>query len=279
VRGRHRPAGAPGTVASADGVPSHPLRPSVSMVAASRVGEAQAELVARVRAEIAAAADPERAVHQQAYMKSAMPFRGVPMPEVRRITKAALREHPLEAQAALLDAVTTLWDAAAYREERYAALTVLQVPKHRRWRDPTLLLLYEHLVLTGRWWDVVDDLATHAVGELLVADPGRVAPVIRRWAASDDLWLRRAALVSQVGARDRTDANLLADVIDAVLAPPEALSRDFFTRKGVGWALRDYARTDPVWVRSFVAAHAGRLSPLSIREATKHLPEAGATGE
>jgi 3-methyladenine DNA glycosylase AlkD len=236
-------------------------------------------LTTTVRHELGAARDPVRAAQQQAYMKSDMPFRGVPLPEVRRITKAALSAHPLVDQAALLEAVTTLWDAAAYREERYAALTVLQVPKHRQWRDLTLLPLYEHLVLTGRWWDVVDDLATHAVGELLRAEPDHVAPVIRRWAASDDLWLRRAALDCQVGAKDRTDADLLADVIKTVNAPPEALSRDFFVRKGIGWALRDYARTDPAWVRSFVAEHADQLSPLSIREATKHLPEAGPTGE
>lgn len=212
-------------------------------------------------------------------MKSAMPFRGVPMPEVRRLTKAAVRAHPLEDHAALLDAVTTLWDAAIHREERYAALTVLQMPRHRRWRDLSLLPLYEHLVLTGRWWDVVDDLATHAVGELLRAEPDQVAPVIRRWATSDDLWLRRAALVCQVGAKDRTDADLLADVIEAALAPPEAISRDFFVRKGIGWALRDYARTDPEWVRGYVGAHRDELSPLSIREATKHLPGARPTGE
>lgn len=239
----------------------------------------RSDLVEQVRTELAAAADPERAVQQQAYMKSAMPFRGVPMPEVRRLAKAAVRAHPLEDQGALIVAVTALWDAAAHREERYAALTVLQVPKHRRWRDLTLLPLYEHLVLTGRWWDVVDDLATHAVGELLRADPDRVGPVIRRWAANDDLWLRRAALVCQVGAKDRTDADLLADVIEAALTPPEAVSRDFFVRKGIGWALRDYARTEPAWVRSFVDAHAARLSPLSVREATKHLPQARPTGE
>ena len=242
-------------------------------------GRSTVPLMAQIRADLAAAADPDRAVQQQAYMKSAMPFRGVPMPEVRRITKAALRAHPLEGQAALIDAVTELWDAAAFREERYAALTVLQVPKHRRWRDLALLPLYEHLVLTGRWWDVVDDLATHAVGELLRAHPDRVAPVIRQWAADDDLWLRRAALVCQVGAKERTDAGLLAAVIEAALAPPEAVSHDFFVRKGVGWALRDYARTDPEWVRLFVDARADDLSPLSVREATKHLPEAGPTGE
>jgi len=199
-------------------------------------------------------------------MKSAMPYRGVTLPEVRRVAKAALKEHPLHDQSDLIATVIALWDDAEYREERYAALTVLQVPKHRNWRDLTLLPLYEHLVITGRWWDLVDDLASHSIGELLRAYPTELAPVMREWAANDDLWRRRAALVCQVGAKSETDPELLADIIMAAVG-----ERDFFVRKGIGWALRDYARADPDWVRAFVAGHADVLSPLSIREATKHL--------
>lgn len=207
-------------------------------------------------------------------MKSAMPFRGVTLPDVRRIAKAALREHPIADQAELVGTVNDLWDAAEFREERYAALTVLQVPRHRQWRDVPLLPLYEHLIVTGRWWDLVDDVSTHALGELLRAHPTDVAPTIRVWASDDDLWRRRAALVCQVGAKSDTDRQLLADVIEA--AAPE---RDFFVRKGIGWALRDYARTDPRWVQDFVDSHRDLLSPLSVREATKHLPKGRATGE
>ncbi len=199
-------------------------------------------------------------------MKSAMPYRGVTLPEVRRIAKSALKEHPLRDQSDLIAAVSALWDDAEYREERYAALTVLQVPKHRPWRGLAMLPLYEHLVITGRWWDLVDDLASHSIGELLRAYRTEVAPVMRAWASDDDLWRRRAALVCQVGAKSETDPDLLADIITGTVD-----ERDFFVRKGIGWALRDYARTDPGWVRAFVAGHADVLSPLSIREATKHL--------
>lgn len=199
-------------------------------------------------------------------MKSTMPYRGVTMPEVRRIAKTALKEYPLRDQSHLIATVTGLWDNAEHREERYAALTILQVPKHRPWRDLTLLPLYEHLVITGRWWDLVDDIATHAIGELLRAHPAEVAPVMRFWASDDDLWRRRAALVCQVGAKSETDADLLGDIIT-----PAMDEQDFFVRKGIGWALRDYARTDPDWVGAFVVEHAYELSPLSIREATKHL--------
>jgi 3-methyladenine DNA glycosylase AlkD len=223
-------------------------------------------LTITIRSALAAAGDPARASQQQAYMKSAMPYRGVTLPEVRRIAKAALQDHPLRDQPDLVAAVSALWDDAEYREERYAALTVLQVPKHRSWRDLTLLPLYEHLVITGRWWDFVDDLASHSIGELLRTHRAEVAPVMRAWASDDDLWRRRAALVCQVGAKSDTDPELLADIITAAV-----VERDFFVRKGIGWALRDYARTDSDWVRAFVAEHADQLSPLSIREATKHL--------
>lgn len=199
-------------------------------------------------------------------MKSAMPYRGVVMPDVRRIAKSAVRQHPLCSQKELIAAVEELWDNAQYREERYAALTVLHVPPHQPWRDLTLLPLYEHVVVTGRWWDLVDDLATHAIGELLRPHRPEVSPVMRGWASSEDLWLRRAALVCQVGAKAETDPALLADIITAAVG-----EQDFFVRKGIGWALRDYAGTDPDWVRAFVSEHSEELSPLSIREATKHL--------
>ena len=237
------------------------------------------ELVERIRHDLAAGADPERAVHQQAYLKSALPCHGLRLPDVRRLTKDALHDRPVQSRDELVATVTALWDDAGYREEWYAALTVLRAPRHRRWRDVTLLGLYEHLIVTGRWWDVVDDLSTHAVRELVIASPAEVAPVVRSWADDDDLWLRRAALVCQVGARGQTDRALLEDVIVSALSPPEELRDDFFVRKGIGWALRDYARTDPEWVRAFVDEHRPALSRLSIREATKHLAGSGATGE
>ena len=236
-------------------------------------------LVERIRRDLADASHPERATQQRAYMKSATPFRGVTLPEVRRLTKAALRDDPIDSQDALVAAVTSLWDDAGYREERYAALTVLQLPKHRCWRDLTLLPLYEHLIGTGRWWDVVDDVSTHALRELLIVRRKEVAPVIAAWAHDDDLWRRRAALVCQVGAKKATDPALLSQIITSALTPPDSVSADFFVRKGIGWALRDYARTDPEWVRAFVEEHRSALSPLSIREATKHLGGSAATGE
>ena len=102
------------------------------------------------------------------------------------------------------------------------------------------------------------------VGELLRADPATLEPVLRGWAHSPDRWLCRSAVIAQLGFKERTDTGLLTDVLLA-----NADDSDFFLRKAIGWALRDYAKVAPDWVAAFVRDHA--LSPLSRREATKHL--------
>lgn len=220
-------------------------------------------LVEAVCARLRAAADPERAPQMQAYMKSSTPYLGVRVPDVRSIVRAAAKERPPATTNTLAATAAALWREAAYREERYAATALLDVPSARRLRTPALLPLYREMITTGAWWDHVDEVARR-VGELLVAYPGEVRPMLRAWTRDPDRWLRRASVICQLGLRSATDTELLSDAIVANLA-----DRDFFLRKAIGWALRDYARTDADWVRAFAAAH--DLSPLSRREALKHL--------
>jgi 3-methyladenine DNA glycosylase AlkD len=221
------------------------------------------DLVDTVRAALAGAADPARAPRMQAYMKSAMPFLGVSVPEVRRLTWHAVRTQPPATTGRLVADVRRLWYEARFREERYAATALLSAPATRRLRRPELLDLHAELIVSGAWWDHVDELA-HRVGELLRGFPADVRPVVAGWPHAPDRWLRRVSIICQLGARESTDLALLTAAITANADDP-----DFFLRKAIGWALRDYARTDPDWVRAFVAEH--RLSPLSVREATKHL--------
>ena len=101
----------------------------------------------------------------------------------------------------------------------------------------------------------------------VAAHPLGVGRLLLAWSSVPDRWLRRAAIIAQVGSKSRTDVDLLTEIIDA-----NASHRDFFVRKAIGWALRDYARTDPEWVRAFVEDRAATLSSLSCREATRHLP-------
>ena len=192
-------------------------------------------------------------------MKSAMPFYGVPVPEARRIARTAAKG--VTDAAALRASARELWDEASHREERYAAMALLGLRPLKA--DPALVPVVEHMVRTGRWWDITDELA-HRLADAHDARPAETAALVRAWSTDDDLWLRRIAILSQLGRRDRVDRDLLAEVIE-----PNLADREFFVRKAIGWALREYARVDADWVRRYADDH--ELSPLSRREALKHL--------
>ena len=199
----------------------------------------------------------------QRYMKSEMPFLGVQKPKCAQVSRSAFIEHPFMSRDEWIDTVLLLWRTATYREERYAALDLSA--RHPKWRDPTLVPVYDELVVTGAWWDYVDEIASRGIGPLLRAYPADIEPVMRKWSTDPDRWRRRVSIICQLGAKDATDLELLRDTIEANIS-----DQDFFLRKAIGWALRQYARVGPAWVRAFVDSHP-ELSPLSKREALKHL--------
>lgn len=247
----------------------------VSRATTEPVDPAQ-ELAAAARSALADLGRPGNAEPMRRYMKSALPYRGVAMPVMRSTIRRLIREHPLSGRADWIRAITTLYDDASFREERYAALVILRHARYRTYLDADLLPLLEHLIRTGAWWDLVDEVS-HCVGAALLsdnADPPRALPVIRGWICHPDMWLRRAAIICQLGHRDRTDRALLADAIAANL-PPAAGAGEFFIRKAIGWALREYGKTDPAYVVAFVAAHPS-IAPLSRREALRRIGPATA---
>ena len=211
------------------------------------------------------AADPVRAPQQQAYMKSDMPYLGVGVPQCRRIAGAVFARHPLPDADAWEAAVLDLWRRAAHREERYAAVELLLFRRYSSWLEPARLPMIEEMVVTGAWWDYVDAIAGRGVGAMLAAYPRPMRAILREWATDGDIWKRRTAILAQLRAKQGTDPKLLADAIRPSIGHPE-----FFLRKGIGWALREYSKTDPGWVTAFVDAHP-ELSTLSRREALKHL--------
>lgn len=232
------------------------------------------DLVDAVRTTLAAHADPHRAIGQQQYMKSQLPYRGLTTPALRAVLRPVLADDTLalRSRQEWETTIRTLWDEAAYREEWYAALTLARHPRYRAWRDGDAMELWRYLVVTGGWWDVVDDIATHLVREQLVAQPETEPNRLREWAVDPNLWVRRTAIICQTGLRERLDRALLVDAIEANLVGEH--SRDFFIRKAIGWALRDHAGVAPDWVRSFVGAHGAQLSGVSRREAMRHLAPA-----
>ncbi len=235
------------------------------------------ELVAEVRRAIAATGDPARALAQQAYMKSTMPYQGITSAELKALLRPIMNDRRAEFpdQVSWSAAILDLWDDAVVREHRYAALAVARHRGSKRWRTPGTLTLYEHLIVTGAWWDLVDDTASHLVGDLLRRYPCEVAPTIYAWTTTNNLWLRRASLICQLGRKQATDLDLLTAAVIRNLEGTESAGpngrQDFFIRKAIGWALRDYSRTDPDWVRRFVEAHRPQMAGLTIREALSHV--------
>lgn len=222
-------------------------------------------LIAAARAGLAELANPRKAPEMQRYMKSEMPYRGVPTPERRALGARLFAAHELSDVEEWRATVLRLWREAEFREERYLALDLTGHRRYASWQTPELVPLYEELIVTGAWWDYVDEVANRRIGPLLRAHPDRLTPVLRRWATDPDLWKRRTSITCQLSAKEGTDTDLLTECIESNLG-----DRDFFIRKGIGWALRQFARTEPGWVRAFVDSHS-ELSPLSKREATKHM--------
>ena len=231
-------------------------------------GETGARITAFItalREALEGAGDPARAEQQRAYLKSEMAMYGVRVPDTRRLSQRAAAAHAdLWTEATAWEAaLRRLW-GAAHREERYAALAIIRskLSASHAGRMESLAL-YEHFLRTGQWWDLVDE-TSHAVG-LVVREHPAAAARMRVWATDPDMWVRRSAIICQLQHKADTDPDLLTGVIEANQEDTE-----FFIRKAIGWALRDYARTDGDWVRAFVQAHPD-LSPLSRREALKRL--------
>ena len=225
-------------------------------------------LVGTIRRALAEAADPARAPQMQAYMKSAMPYRGVSAPLLKQLCRDAFKAHPLDSAAEWQRVVLELWRDAGFREERYAAVMLTQARAYRHFQTFSSLPMLEEMIVTGAWWDYVDALATQRLGDLLRRHPGPMKKAMRRWSRDEDLWKRRSAILCQIGFKRDTDLDLLYACIEPSLA-----SGEFFLRKAIGWALRQYAWTDPDEVVRYVRAQGDRLSGLSRREALKNVKD------
>ena len=224
------------------------------------------DLAATLRASLTAAADPARAPGMQAYMKSAMPYLGVSAVPMRAVCKAVFADLAWRDAAAWQRDVLAIWRGAQFREERHAAIELTGIRAARAFQTMEAIRLYEEMIVTGAWWDYVDIIASHRLWAILRNDPATMKPLMRAWAQDDDLWKRRSAILVQLKAKADTDLDLLYACIE-----PSIGSSEFFLRKAIGWALRQYAWTDPAEVSRYVAANAGRLSGLSRREALKNV--------
>ena len=220
------------------------------------------ELVNRMVAVYGPAADPERATVMRAYMRDQFPFLGIPTPTRRALSREVLTGLPRPAEVDLRDGALRCW---ALREREYQYFACDWLIANARVATPGLLPTIGTLVTTKSWWDTVDALASRVVGMIVATHPAAVS-TMDAWLNDDNMWLARTAILHQLTYAGNTDVDRLFRYCLARAGHP-----DFFIRKAIGWALRQYARTDPAAVRDFVTSHERTLSALSVREARKHL--------
>ena len=229
-------------------------------------------LAETIHARLAAAADAARAPGMQAYMKSTMPFLGVPAGPMRQICKAVFSDIRFDNGEHWQAEVLAIWRGARFREERYAAIELTGLRSARPFQRFDALPMYEEMIVTGAWWDYVDAIAAHRLLAILRNDGPAMRRAMLRWASDADMWKRRSAILCQLDAKAGTDLDLLYACI-----APSIGSKEFFLRKAIGWALRHYARIDPEEVVRYVAEHP-ELSGLSRREALKQIGAVASAG-
>lgn len=202
-------------------------------------------------------ADDARAM--KAYMRGRFEFLGVKTPARRKAAKAFFKKHG----GADIDwrFVRQAWEHP-FREMQYAALDYLETRKNLL--RPGDLPQLKKLAQSKSWWDTIDFL-DRLTGGIIAGFP-ETRPVILQWSRDEDIWLRRLAIDHQLLRKDQTDQHLLEQILVNNLNQTE-----FFINKAIGWALRDYSKTNPGWVKNFIRQHHGKMAPLSIREASKYL--------
>ena len=215
-----------------------------------------------VRPMLEGVAEPARAAGMAAYMKGIAPYLGVLTPARRTATKDWIRG--FDHGPGATDLLAAAHELVTEPEREFAYVGIDLVARHERALPESSLLTLRSLALERPWWDTVDAWST-LIGQVGLRHRSWDREVVG-WATDERLWVRRMALVFQVGRRDAVDLNLLFAACRANFA-----DRDFFMRKGIGWGLRDAARARPDEVRAFVEGHRDEMSGLSIREAMKHL--------
>ena len=209
--------------------------------------------------ELKAVANPDDVVAMKAYMKNKFEFLGVKTPARRKLTKAFFKQHT----DSVIDwnFINEAWKNP-YRELQYTALDYLEIRK--KLLTPSDLPRLKKLAQTKSWWDTIDFL-DRLVGTIIARFP-ETKEIILAWSRDEDIWLRRLAIDYQLLRKEKTDTELLEKILVNNLGRTE-----FFINKAIGWALRDYSKTNPDWVRDSIERHQTEMAALSIREGSKYL--------
>ncbi|MDN5011104.1 DNA alkylation repair protein [Streptococcus sp. SN3] len=206
-----------------------------------------------------AVANPDDAGAMKAYMKNKFEFLGVKTPARRKLAKAFFKQQT----DSVVDwnFINEAWNNL-YRELQYAALDYLE--SRKKLLTPSDLPRLKKLAQTKSWWDTIDFL-DRLVGSIIARFP-ETKEIILAWSCDEDIWLRRLAINHQLLRKEETDTELLENILVNNLGQTE-----FFINKAIGWALRDYSKTNPDWVKDFIERYRVGMAALSIREGSKYL--------
>jgi 3-methyladenine DNA glycosylase AlkD len=234
-----------------------------------RPASSAAAAVAQFRARFAALGTRERAAAEKSYLKSALRFHGVTVPQVRQAAAEYCTGTP-DLTAARLRALVDALFATAFHDLRSLAIALLERrPDLLRAADLPWLLGFVRLTAS---WAHVDWLATKIIGPLVAALPSaRRKSLLRGWGRDRDLWVRRTALLAQHDALRAGGGDF---ALFAALAAPMLEEKEFFIRKAIGWVLREVSRRRPQLTFDFLKRHRARVSGLTLREGARHLPPA-----
>lgn len=201
----------------------------------------------------------EIAAQQKAYMKGQFDFYGMKAPVRRELTKPFLLKSYLPPKNELADLVRTLW-LKPKRDYQYFAMDLsFKYVKQLEEKD---IELFEFMVENQSWWDTVDFVAVKLMGAYFKKFPEKIDAYVSKWLASRNIWLQRSALLFQLKWKTEINTVLMSSTINALTG-----SKEFFINKAIGWILREYSRTDAVWVEDFVRKT--NLHSLSKREALR----------
>ncbi len=217
--------------------------------------------IPELRHDLEEVADPEKAFAMAAYMKDRFVFLGVPSPDRKLLARPLINAVKNAAEADLLDLTQVLWDEPE-REFQYIAADALRRGANQL--SAEALPRVSKLITSNSWWDTVDALAINTVGPMVTNHP-ELAQDMDKWINDDNLWTARTAILHQLKYKSNTDPDRLFNYVEQ-----RASDTEFFIRKALGWALREYAKTEPDAVQTFVATNEGALSGLTKREALKH---------
>ena len=202
----------------------------------------------------------EQAQKMSKYMLNKFEYIGIKTPERREIFKIFFKEYKNEEKIDW-EFVNKCWENK-YREFQYVAADYLKNMKDKLTIDD--IPRFKQLILKKSWWDTIDNLDM-TIGALALKD-SNVNKILLEWSLDENIWLRRIAIDHQLLRKEKTNTELLEKILKNNLGQAE-----FFINKAIGWALRDYSKTNPEWVKNFIEKNRENMAKLSIKEASKYL--------